>query len=222
MEPTTEQLIPSSMLYRFSVDCLHFDGKWQKLAGVQLDERYTIPVFSTLDNRRVFAEMRIGWNDAGLFINLAVTGKTQSPWCRPTQLLESDSLQLWIDTRDTHNVHRASRFCHWFVFLPTGGGTRRDEPMASMLKINRARDVPKSFGQATFSMNAKQTSNGYTLSIHIPAGAMDGWNAQDHRKLGFHYAVVDRELGVQSLAIGAEFPTSEDPSLWQTLELVDR
>lgn len=209
------------MLYRFSVDCLRFDGKWQKPGGVDLDERYTIPVFSSLDNRRVFADLRIGWNDMGLFVNLAVTGKTQAPWCRPTQLLESDGLQLWIDTRDTHNVHRASRFCHWFVFLPNGGGSKRDEPIASMLKINRARDFPKSFGQATFSMNAKQTSAGYSMSIHIPAGAMDGWNVQDHRKLGFNYSVFDRELGTQCLAIGSEFPVTEDPSLWQALELVE-
>ena len=34
-----------------------------------------------------------------------------------------------IDTRDVRNVHRATRFCHRFLFLPTGGGNRLDYGM---------------------------------------------------------------------------------------------
>ncbi len=52
----------------------------------------------------------------------------------------SDGLRVWIDTRDTHNIHRASRFCHQFVFLPTGGGPRLDQPVAEQTLINRARE----------------------------------------------------------------------------------
>jgi len=33
--------------------------------------------------------------------------------------------------------------------------------------------------------------------------------------------VNDRELGWQTLAMGPELPIMEDPSLWQTLHLVD-
>jgi hypothetical protein len=32
---------------------------------------------------------------------------------------------------------------------------------------------------------------------------------------------MDRELGWQTLAIGPELPMAEDPSLWQSLHLVD-
>ena len=58
------------------------------------------------------------------------------------------------------------------------------------------------------------------MSIHIPKMALGGWDPDEHPKLGFNYAVIDRELGDQTLAVGREFPISEDPSLWQTLELV--
>ena len=71
------------------------------------------------------------WNKEGLLFVLNVTGKKQSPWCRPTRMEDSDGLQLWIDTRDSHTVHRANRFCHRFQFLPFGGGHRLDEPIAA-------------------------------------------------------------------------------------------
>ena len=47
---------------------------------------------------------------------------------------------FWIDTRDTHNIHRAARFCHYFVFLPSGGGNRLADPVAAQMLINRARE----------------------------------------------------------------------------------
>jgi hypothetical protein len=41
----------------------------------------------------------------------------------------------------------------------------------------------------------------------------------DHTRLGFNYAVIDRELGWQTFSLGQEYPIREDPSLWGTLEL---
>ena len=49
-------------------------------------------------------------------------------------------MQVWIDTRDVHNVHRASRFCQRFIFLPSGGGRKLDEAFGQSLPINRARE----------------------------------------------------------------------------------
>lgn len=222
-QPATpgERLAPPTMLYRFAVECRRFGGQWKPGQGVALLPKHRIPVFSQLDERPVFAEVRAGWAEAGLFVMIEVRGKQQSIWCRPTRLLESDGLQLWIDTRDTHNIHRASRFCHWFVCLPGGGGSRRDEPLASMLKINRARDFPRTFGSAAPQVATRMYRDGYRLAVLVPAASLDGWNPAEHRKLGFSYAIADRELGWQTLATGPEFPVAEDPALWHTLELVD-
>ena len=220
MEPD-DRLISPVMLYRFAVDCPRVSEAWDRKSGITLPDTGRLPVFSELDDQRTWADVRTGWNDDGLYLSVDVRGKQQSPWCRSTQLLESDGFQVWIDTRDTHNIHRASRFCHWFLFLPTGGGSRRNSPLGTMLKINRARDFPKSFGQADTLVAATLRNDGYQMSIMIPAAAMDGWNPEEHRHLGFNYAVTDRELGWQSLAIGPEFPVAEDPALWQTLSLTD-
>ena len=61
--------------------------------------------------------------------------------------------------------------------------------------------------------------DGYTLEAMIPAEALTGFDPTDHPRLGFTYAVVDRELGWQTFTVGPEFPFVEDPSLWGTLEL---
>ena len=65
------------------------------------------------------------------------------PGAGQTRPEDSDGLQVWIDTRDVHNVHRAGRFCHRFIFLPGGGGRQLDEPVAQWLPINRAREQPR-------------------------------------------------------------------------------
>jgi len=112
-----EQLIDPNFLFRFSVPCLCHKGSWTE-KGIQLSKKYLIPSFGELLQRRIFADLRIAWNEDGLLITLRVSGKKNRPWCRSTRIEESDGLQVWIDTRDTHTIHRAGRFCHRFAFLP--------------------------------------------------------------------------------------------------------
>jgi hypothetical protein len=172
-----------------------------------------------LDQASQFADIRLAWNSKGLFVWVRTKGKRQSVWCRNTQILESDSLQLWIDTRDTHDIHRASKFCHWIVLMPQGG-VPKDKPLATMLKINRAKEDSPSINQVPILISSDVKKNGYTISAFIPSACLNGWNPDEHPNIGFSYAVVDRELGWQTLSCGPEFPISEDPSLWNTLQLL--
>lgn len=211
--------VPKNLLFRYRISCKRFDS--EPAASFSLPPEYRIPYLGAFENQREYADIRIGWNDAGLFISAEVTGKKQSLWCRETQLLDSDAIQIWIDTRDTHNVHRASKFCHWFLLLPSGGGEQNDQPTASMLKINRTKEDSPTINRFNTEIAAKPTPDGYHLTAFISGKSLNGWDTNDHRILGFNYAVVDRELGWQTLAIGPELPVSEDPSLWQSLQLVD-
>ena len=95
---------------------------------------------NTPDRERQFADVRAAWNAQGLLFNVRVTGKEQPVWCRDGRLEDSDGLQVWIDTRATLNIHRASRYCHRYAFLPAGGGSGNTEPVADQLLINRARE----------------------------------------------------------------------------------
>jgi len=86
--------------------------------------------------------------------------------------------------------------------------------------INRARENPKSVADSALGIRARVRSGGYALQAYIPAAALTGFDPLEHPRLGFTYAVIDRELGWQTFTMGAEFPFDEDPSLWGSLELV--
>jgi hypothetical protein len=214
----SETLLSPNFLFRFAVSCRRRDPVWSK-RGIKLNDDYLVPSFSELDGRTPFADLRVAWSDKGLSFVASVNGKMQNLWCRSTRVEDSDGLQVWIDTRDTHNIHRASRFCHRFAFLPTGVGQDKNDPMGRLLPINRAREEPKSVGDNVLQVRSVIRNDGYDLQAHIPAKAMTGFDPAEHRRLGFFYAVIDRELGWQTFSLGAEFPFSEDPSLWGTLEL---
>ena len=159
-------------------------------------------------------------SEAGLAFAVSVSRKNSPVWCRASRPEDSDGLQVWIDTRDVHNVHRASRFCHRFIFLPSGGGRKLDEAFGQALPINRARDPARPVAAGVLQARSQVRSDGYRLECYIPAAAMLGFEPAEHPRLGFNYAVVDRELGEQTFSAARPLPYDEDPSLWATLELV--
>ena len=213
-----ETLIAPRFLFRFSAPLLHHAPLW-KASGVQLGEQYRMLQLAELDGERTFGDVRAAWSDEGLAFNLRVEGKRQPLWCRDSRLEDSDGLQVWIDTRDTHNVHRASRFCHRFMFMP-GGGRKATDPVADQLIINRARENARSIRPQDLRVRSEIRPTGYTLEGCIPAAAMTGFEPAEHPRLGFTYAIYDRELGLQTYSAGTEYPYDEDPSVWSTLEMV--
>jgi hypothetical protein len=162
----------------------------------------------------------MAWAPEGLLFNVRVDGKTQPPWCRDSRLEDSDGLQVWIDTRATLNIHRASRYCHRYAFSPGGAGRGQAEPVADQLLINRARENARPIRPRELAVASKVTKTGYWLSAFVPTIALGGYDAQQHRQLGFTYAVFDRELGIQTFATGAAFPFDEDPTCWAMVEMV--
>lgn len=214
----TETVLAPTFLFRFKVPLRRHDPIWSK-SGVELDKSHVLPCFGELEGRKMFADLRAAWSDDGLAFVLNVGGKQQSPWCRASRLEDSDGLHLWLDTRDTRNIHRAGRFCHYFVILPFGGGRGQSDPVARLLPIHRARENPKPVAADALRVLSNRESDGYQLKVHLPAGALTGFDPAQQPRLGFSYAVADREQGWQTMSIGPEFPFTDDPSLWGTLDL---
>jgi hypothetical protein len=214
-------LLAPTFLFHFSAPCRRAEVLWPARDAPLLGDECRLPNFGELDGRRLFADLRMAWNEDGMGVEMRVTGKAQAPWCRETRVEDSDGLQLWLDTRDARNVHRANRFCHRFVFLPAGGGPRGEQPVAAMLPINRARELPKPVEPKQLRLASSGSADGYLLRVLIPATALTGYDPSDHPRMGLAYAVLDRELEWQTFPVGPEFPFFEDPSLWGTLELVE-
>ena len=215
----TEPLLSPAFLFRFAAPC-RFRKALGSARGVALGEQFVLPCFGELEGKQLMADVRAAWNEEGVAFEVVVRGKKQPPWCRKTRIEDSDGLQVWMDTRDAHNIHRASRFCHRFAFLPSGSGQGMREPVATDVPINRAKERPKPVEAGVLQIKSKLHRDGYTLQAFVPARAITGYDPQEHPKLGFSYAIVDRELGWQTFSVGPEFPFQEDPSLWGTLELV--
>jgi hypothetical protein len=212
-------LLPTRFLFRFSAPCRHHDPLWND-KGARLGEKHRLIGLAELEGETAWADVRAAWNESGLAFAVHVQGKHQPPWCREAKPEDSDSLQIWIDTRDVHNVHRASRFCHRFVFLPSGAGRKLDQPVAQTLPINRAKELPQPVRDGLLKVRCDKRADGYVLEAFIPAEALTGFDPAEHPRLGFTYAVLDRELGEQTFGVGRPMPYQEDPSLWATLELV--
>ncbi len=222
--PITNSLLAPRFLFRFAVPVARHDPPW-KPGGVELDESYRLMNLAELDAgtehaERSFAEVRMAWSTDGILFNVRVEGKQQPLWCRDSRLAESDGLQVWIDTRATLNIHRASRYCHRYVFLPAGAGRQQDEPVADQLLINRARENARPVRPRELQVASRVAKDGYWLAAWVPAVALGGYDPQQHRQLGFTYAVYDRELGLQTFATGPAFPYDEDPTCWAVVELV--
>ena len=215
---STSPLIPARFLFRYSIPCLRQDPLWTE-SGARLKDEHRLLNLAELENEKPYAEVRAAWSEAGLAFSVKVEGKRQQPWCRDSRPDESDGLRIWIDTRDTHNIHRASRFCHQFLFLPTGSGRALDEPVAEQMLINRAKEHAKPVRPGVLKVRREKRVDGYLMDCLIPATALSGWDPVEHPRLGFTYAVCDREMGEQTFNCPIEFAYRDDPSLWATLEL---
>lgn len=185
---------------------------------LDLDESFQIDNFAAIDDAKNFATVRLAWNEAGLGVQCEVRGKDNPPQCDPARPRGSDGLTLWLDMRESRTSHRASRYCHQFHFLPSGGGANHDEPIVLQSKINRAlEDAP--LAPSHVAVRTTYHRAGYVLEAFLPAAVLNGYDPHEHRRLGFFYSVRDDELGEQLLSITSEFPFWEDPSVWNLLEL---
>jgi len=207
------------MLFRFAAPC-HYAAEQWSASGIKLNEKHRLPCFAELHGAKPFADVRLAWSEAGLTLNVTVRGKQQPPWCRDSRIDDSDGIQLWIDTRNTQNIHRAGRFCHRFALLPIGAGRKLDEPAAVLLAINRAKESPREIDPRALKVLADRFADGYKLEGFLPAAALTGYSPAEQPAIGFSYAVIDRELGWQTFTVGPELPFVDDPSLWGTLDLV--
>lgn len=187
---------------------------------IELPESARLRNFAELDELKNYADVRLGWNDFGLAVQVEVKGKQQVPVGDNERPRSCDGLSLWIDTRDARASHRASRFCHHFLFLAAGAGSDKVEPFVTQLKINRAQqDAPlTNLGDVLF--RGHRIKGGYRLEAFLPTAAVSGFDPAEHPRLGVYYAVRDQELGDQFLSVNWDFPFADDPSLWAVLELV--
>jgi hypothetical protein len=215
-------LVPHRFLFRIAHPC-HYVKDMPRQGDerpLELPAECRIDNYAAMDDQRNFADVSLAWNELGLGLRVEVRGKERAPQGDAARPRGSDGVTLWVDTRGARGSHRASRYCHQFHFLAAGAGPDHDEPAFVQTKINRALEDAPHVAPAEVALLVRPIRGGYLLEAFLPAAALNGYDPEQHPRLGFFYAVRDDERGEQLLSITAEFPFWEDPSLWGVLELV--
>lgn len=216
-------VVPHRFLFHYELAVPRIGGLPRRKGSRPLDlpETARIADLSALDRAASFADLRAAWNEHGLGFQVEVAGRTKPLRCDPDRPEFSDGLRIWIDTRNTRNVHRATRFCHTFLVMPWGGGDDGAAPVAMQVPVPRAREDAPLCDPEDLLVGSDVVKSGYRLELWLTAAVLNGFDPAAQPRIGFHYAILDTERGVQTPAVGEDYPYESDPSLWGVLHLTD-
>jgi hypothetical protein len=216
MSDTAESLIPSTFLFHFLAPL----REKPKLFQGKLGPRYELPALSALSSEESFTRVRAAWSRQGLRFQFHVTGRGAPLPDYHESVADFEGVWLWLDTRATHTVHRATKFCHLFNVFIHGREKGESGPIMVRSPIHRAREQPAAEAPDAFTASLRPGKARYVVDVHIPAKSLVGFDANEHRELGFFYAVRDSELGWNYWTSARQLPFAEDPSVWSTLEML--
>jgi hypothetical protein len=216
-------LLPPASWFRLAVTCRRFESiprNPRKGRLLDLPDSCRLPELPRLSDLEPWAEVRSAWNPRGLAVQVEVRVRSDSPPGNLPRPNASAALHLWIDTRDTRSIHRATRFCHHYAatLAASGSGLAVD---IDRRPIPRASAEPTAARPETIHARAERSAQRWLLELFFPPTALDGFDPETNRRLGFHYLVSCPSRGEQPLIPAPELPITENPSLWPTLELSD-
>lgn len=207
---------------------LHGPTDWE------LEESHKLPNFAALAGYPNRATVWAGWAMDGMYFKMKITGKSSAPHFYGNTGGVSDGLRVWVDTRSSPGIHRATRFCHCFHFFP-GQSTGSQSTVANSLhakddqvsdqargvldSIPRFREAPNAIDAQKLLVSSHIEKDGYTLWSHVPTSCLTGYAPDQFDAISLFVEVVDFELGTQSISLGPELRYVEDPSLWIRAEL---
>jgi hypothetical protein len=205
--------------------CDKLPGNLEKSGSMcDLGPDYRIVSSSEIAGFPDFSDTRCAWSNQGL----ALVFDTRDLSKHIQGLVK---LNIWVDTRNTRNVHRATRFCHQFrlefdPFVTIGRKRAPHETMApgaepSQVRINRAlADAPVANRDSIYTDLLLDGKGGFRLAIFLTHDALNGFDPNVNSLLGLAYRLQAPGQEMQRLGPGQEFPVQEDPSLWTVLDLV--
>jgi hypothetical protein len=217
-------LLPQAFWFRIAVPCHRIEnmpraGRRGRL--LDLPETNALPDLRQLEGDTSWAQVRVGWNPGGLGIAVQAEGvsREQLDMARPEGFAVAE---FWVDTRDTRTVARATRFCHRFrAALEPGGARGQLNVKVAQQKIAQATADAPIRDPELIVARAELFPASWMLELFLPTQALNGFDVEVNRRLGFSYQIADYVRDDQFFTVGREFPIGENPSLWSTLELRD-
>lgn len=212
-------LVPNRYLFKFEFPLRY--RKSSRIDGELRDwkKEHLLPDWSGLDEEERFADLYAGWNEEGIFVGARVEGRKGPFQCNPKQFWKGDNLRLMVDTRDTRDIKRATRYCHKFYFLPSGGGADGRQPTAGPARIQRATEDAPLAEPGMIQVAGQREASVYTLEGFVPAEVLNGFDPAEHPRIGLYVILEDKDLGQQYLTVGDDLYWWVDPSAWPTAVL---
>ena len=213
-------IVPPSFLFQYQLSVPRMDDLPRKKGRrLQLPDTARVFVPATMNAGAAGLDVRLAWNPDGLGMELIVHGKRQDLSGRRHDLKHSDHVLVFIDTRHTANVHRATQFCTSLQILPSDEAAD-DGPTVQFVDIAQQRGTHREQDAKKVVVAVESVSDGYRLELWIPAAQIPGFaETPEIGHLGFYVVVEDTELGQLPLSIGDDFPVALDPSTWLQLNL---
>ncbi len=182
-----------------------------------LGEEYAIPALSTLSGGKRFAEIAMAWSIDGLFFH----SRLRAPAGREAAIANSLSpksqlFSVYLDTRWSPGVHRATSYCHRFDFILTRP-TRSQSVIrghGELSPIQRARSAPAAVHPQDISVATFFHSAGYDIKAFLKGDTLTGYSPEEFQEIGIFYTINDSVLGNQIMARTLQSPYFEDPSVW--------
>ncbi len=190
----------------------------------QLNDEHAIPALNSLSGGHGFAKTYFAWTGTGFFFQTSLktppgkspVSETSKPSARTTHM------SLYLDTRWSPGVHRATSYCHRFDFIINRPS--RSEPIqpghGELNPIQRARAAPAEVHPSQISVGAFFQSDGYEIRAFLKGETLTGYAPDEYQEIGVFFTINDPHLGNQVLARTLQSPYFEDPSLWCRARLI--
>ncbi len=194
----------------------------------KLRSEHIIPAFGSLSGGKRFAEAFIAWNEEGLFFEARVKvpyskaagAAVSSPASNAAS--KTTHCSLYLDTRWSPGVHRATTFCHRFDFILSRPSLSQPELRGhgELAPIQRARAAPTEIHPTDISVGVFHHTDGYEIRAFLRADTLTGYSPTEFPDIGLFYTINDSLVGSQILARTLQSPFFEDPSLWCRAKLL--
>ena len=203
--------IPPIHAFSFEVKCHKLPSLLPK--GI-LPKRYLLPSTAPLCGEDSFADLALGWSEAGICVSALIKMPFQQSFFPDVQ--KGDGLELFLDTRDVKNAGFNHRFCHHFAFAPKENG----EVIAAEITQFRTEDSHELCSTKELSASASFQEKSYTVNVWIPKQCLFGFDP-DFERMGFTYRVNRFKNPPQHYCIQAsDLAIEYHSSLWSSARFV--
>ncbi|MEY2725253.1 MAG: hypothetical protein RLZZ458_1120 [Planctomycetota bacterium] len=215
-------LFPASLMFDYQFELPRVDEMPRsrgRLLGLQNVPDLFVP--ARLNNKSAPVSVKAGWNERGLGVLLQVRGKKHAPAGRWKDPKNSDWIHLFVDTRHTAGVQRATEFCTSVAVMPVDEDADGSVTV-KFTEVMGQKPVPVDRSQEPARTAVTEVSGGYDLELWLPGAYFRGFEGVlESGLLAFYFVVHDSELGEIPLSVGGDFPVSYNPSMWLVLMLQD-